>query len=59
LNGRNFIRLAQLSAGVNEDADNSLQSGNRPDDRRNSTAVAVNGQHGYNNNFMITSGLSF
>src|SRR5437899_2169565 len=53
LNGRNFIRLAQLSAGANEDADNSLQSGNRPDDRRNSTAVAVNGQHGYNNNFMI------
>jgi hypothetical protein len=53
LNGRNFIRLAQLSAGVNEDGDNSLQSGNRPDDRRNSTAVAVNGQHGYNNNFMI------
>jgi hypothetical protein len=53
LNGRNFIRLAQLSAGANEDADNSLQSGNRPDDRRNSSAVAVNGQHGYNNNFMI------
>jgi outer membrane receptor protein involved in Fe transport len=53
LNGRNFMRLAQLSAGANEDADNSLQSGNRPDDRRNSSAVAVNGQHGYNNNFMI------
>ena len=53
LNGRNFIRLAQLSAGANEDADNSLQSGNRPDDRRSSSAVAVNGQHGYNNNFMI------
>src|SRR6516165_4949827 len=53
LNGRNFIRLAQLSMGANEDGDNALQSGNRPDDRRNSTAVAVNGQHGYNNNFMI------
>ena len=53
LNGRNFIRLAQLSAGVNEDGDNALQSGNRPDDRRNSTALAVDGQHGYNNNFMI------
>ena len=53
LNGRNFIRLAQLSAGANEDGDNSLQSGNRPDDRRSSSAVAVNGQHGYNNNFMI------
>ncbi len=53
LNGRNFIRLAQLSAGVNEDGDNALQSGNRPDDRRNSTAVSVAGQHGYNNNFMI------
>jgi hypothetical protein len=53
LNGRNFMRLAQLSAGANEDGDNSLQSGNRPDDRRMSSAVSVNGQHGYNNNFMI------
>ncbi len=53
LNGRNFIRLAQLSMGANEDGDNALQSGNRPDDRRSSTAIAVNGQHGYNNNFMI------
>jgi Carboxypeptidase regulatory-like domain/TonB dependent receptor-like, beta-barrel len=53
LNGRNFIRLAQLSMGANEDGDNALQSGNRPDDRRSSTAVSVNGQHGYNNNFMI------
>ena len=43
LNGRNFIRLAQLSAGANEDGDNSLQSGNRPDDRRSSSAVAVTG----------------
>jgi len=50
---RNFMRLAQLSAGANEDGDNALQSGNRPDDRRSSTAVAVNGQHGYNNNFII------
>src|ERR1700730_7080605 len=53
INGRNFFRLAQLSAGANEDGDNSLQSGNRPDDRRSSSAVAVNGQHGYNNNFII------
>ena len=53
INGRNFFRLVQLSAGANEDGDNSLQSGNRPDDRRSSSAVAVNGQHGYNNNFMI------
>jgi hypothetical protein len=53
LNGRNFMRLAQLSAGANEDGDNALQSGNRPDDRRVGSAVSVNGQHGYNNNFMI------
>ena len=33
LNGRNFIRLAQLSMGANEDGDNALQSGNRPDVR--------------------------
>jgi outer membrane receptor protein involved in Fe transport len=53
LNGRNFMRLAQLSAGANEDGDNALQSGNRPDDRRVGSAVSVNGQHGYNNNFLI------
>ena len=53
LNGRNFMRLAQLSSGANEDGDNALQSGNRPDDRRVGSAVSVNGQHGYNNNFMI------
>ena len=34
LNGRKFTRLAQLSAGANEDTDNSLQRGNHPDERR-------------------------
>lgn len=53
LNGRNFMKLAQLSAGANDDGDNALESGNRPDDRRVGSAVAVNGQHGYNNNFLI------
>jgi len=34
LNGRNFVRLAQLGAGTSEGVQNGLSSGNRPDDRR-------------------------
>lgn len=50
---RNFIRLAQLAAGAHESVPNALSSGNRPDDRRRTSAVAVNGQRDYVNNFMI------
>jgi hypothetical protein len=53
LNGRNFIRLAQLAAGANESVPNALSSGNRPDDRRRSSTVAVNGQRDFVNNFLI------
>ena len=53
MNGRNFIQLAQLSAGANAGADNALASGNRPDDRRSTSAVTVNGQMSYSNNFLI------
>ncbi len=50
---RNFIRLAQLAVGAHESVPNALSSGNRPDDRRRTSAVAVNGQRDFVNNFMI------
>ena len=53
LNGRNFIRLAQLTPGATEGPSNALSSGNRPDDRRQSSAIAVNGQDTSQNNFLI------
>ena len=53
LNGRNFMQLAQLSAGANAGAANALASGNRPDDRRSTSNVTVNGQMSYSNNFSI------
>jgi len=53
LNGRNFIRLAQLAPGANESVQNAMSSGNRPDDRRRTSSISVNGMHDYANNFMI------
>jgi outer membrane receptor protein involved in Fe transport len=53
LNGRNFIRLAQLAAGANESVQNALSSGNRPDDRRRTSAISVNGQRDFVNNFLV------
>ena len=53
LNGRNFVRLAQLTPGATEGPSNALSSGNRPDDRRQSSAIAVNGQDTSQNNFLI------
>jgi hypothetical protein len=43
-NGRNFINLAQLVPGANAGTASSIASGSRPDDRRESSAVSVNGQ---------------
>ena len=55
LNGRNFVRrLAQLGAGTNEESvPNAMSSGNRPDDRRRTSAVSVNGQRDYANSYLI------
>ena len=53
LNGRNFVRLAQAAPGANEGPSNSLSSGNRPDDRRQSSSVSINGQDTSLNNFLI------
>ena len=55
LNGRNFIRLAQAAAGANESVPNALSSGNRPDDRRRTSSVAVNGQRDFVKNFWSTT----
>jgi Carboxypeptidase regulatory-like domain/TonB dependent receptor len=44
LNGRNYVNLTQIVAGANEGPPNGLGSGNRPDDRRQTSSVSVNGQ---------------
>ncbi len=49
-NGRNFINLAQLVPGANSGTANSIASGSRPDDRRETSAVSVNGQSTIVNN---------
>jgi hypothetical protein len=53
LNGRNFIALAQLSPGATEGSPTSFSSGTRPDDRRQGSSVAVNGQPDVINNQLI------
>lgn len=44
LNARNYVALAQLTAGANEGPANGLHSGTRPDDRRITSSVSINGQ---------------
>jgi hypothetical protein len=44
LNGRNFISMAQVVPGASEGPPNGESTGARPDDRRQSSAVSVNGQ---------------
>jgi outer membrane receptor protein involved in Fe transport len=53
LNGRNFVALAQLTAGAAEGESSGLPSGTRPDDRRLTSAVTVNAQPTSFNNFTI------
>jgi len=53
LNGRNFINLVQLTPGATEGLNNGLASGNRPDDRRQTSSVSVNGQADMINNQTI------
>ena len=53
LNGRNFVALTQLTAGASEGDPTGLPSGTRPDDRRQTSAVTVNGQPTSFNNFLI------
>ena len=44
LNGRNYVNLLQVMAGVNAAQPSSLQSGNRNSDRRQTGAYSANGQ---------------
>ncbi len=53
LNGRNYIGLVQITPGANEGGPNGLGSGNRPDDRRQSSSVSANGQSDVINNQLI------
>ena len=53
LNGRNFINLVQLVPGANEGPGNGLTSGGRPDDRRSTNGLSVNGQDDVLNNEII------
>lgn len=53
LNGRNYVNLVQMAAGANAGPSNGLGSGNRPDDRRQTSTVSVNGQNDMYNNYMI------
>ncbi|HEY4050742.1 MAG TPA: carboxypeptidase regulatory-like domain-containing protein [Acidobacteriaceae bacterium] len=53
LNGRNYINLAQLTPGANEGPPNGLTSGARPDDRRQTSSISVNGQSDIVNNEMV------
>ena len=51
--GRNFITLVQVGAGLNESNQSSLGGGNRPDDRRQTSTVSANGQNDSANNFLL------
>ncbi|CAN5506064.1 hypothetical protein BH10ACI4_BH10ACI4_10600 [soil metagenome] len=53
LNGRNFMNLVQVTPGATEGLNNGLSSGNRPDDRRQTSSVSVNGQADMINNQTI------
>lgn len=53
LNGRNVIKLIQLSAGTTAGSPGSIIGGTRPDDRRQTSAFSVNGQTDSANNELI------
>ena len=53
LNGRDYVQLADLAAGANEGTPAAITNGNRPDDRRQSSAIVVNAQSDTLNNDMI------
>jgi hypothetical protein len=53
LNGRNYVNLAQLAPGANPGPPNGLSSGGRPDDRRLTSGISINGQSDTINDWMI------
>src|SRR4030095_6409082 len=48
--GRNIIRMVQLIPGANEGAVSSLANGTRPDERRQTSSVSINGVNDVLNN---------
>jgi Carboxypeptidase regulatory-like domain len=53
LDGRNVVKLIQLSAGTTAGSPGSIIGGTRPDDRRQTSAFSVNGQTDSANNELI------
>src|SRR3984893_3230567 len=53
LNGRNFVTLAQSTVGVAVGPSNSILSGTRPDERRQTANISANGQNEVFNNSLI------
>ena len=53
LNGRNFVTLVQSTVGVSAGPSNSILSGTRPDERRQTSNIVANGQNEVFNNNLI------
>jgi hypothetical protein len=53
LNGRNYITLVETAPGAAAGPANSILSGTRPDDRRQTSAVVANGQNETFNNHLV------
>src|SRR5579862_3637411 len=53
LNGRNFVTLVQSTVGVAIGPSNSILSGTRPDERRQTANISANGQNEVFNNQLI------
>jgi hypothetical protein len=53
LNGRNYVNLLQVAAGINAGQPNSLQGGNRNSDQRQTGSYSANGMSDNFNNNMI------
>jgi hypothetical protein len=53
LNGRNYVTLVQSTVGVAIGPSNSILSGTRPDERRQTANISANGQNEVFNNSLI------
>ncbi len=53
LNGRNLVKLVQLTPGITEGSPGSIIQGNRPDDRRQTSSFSANGQTDTMNQNMV------
>jgi len=51
--GRNIVRLVQMIPGANEGQVSSLANGTRPDDRRQTSSVSINGTADTQNNQLL------